>query len=256
MINPENNWHRLRKNRTILTITNPHAWYYSKPVRFLKMHRRRFNNGRELSRNSSAGVVRRKSALSRLFSGCRRRSRWCSQRERTGRVYRSGWKSRHDEYEDWANNAGFRVRRRLHSSSLTPYNTYVRETSASRTFLFLFFFLSFVGWLPVPRCRRVLFLPFASFLVFSGAYFLSSFSSFFFWREWQPETMCTYLCSWHNSEAGKSFFICSVLHREESVKKRILVEAQTRYKINLTCNVLCPTVWQLRTPLCYVQIQR
>lgn len=102
---------------------------------------------------------------------------------KTGRVYRGGWKSRHDEYEDWANNAGFRVRRRLHSSSLTPYNTYVRETSASRTFLFLFFFsffLSFVGWLPVPRCRRVLFLPFASFLVFSRAFFLSSFFSIFF----------------------------------------------------------------------------
>lgn len=80
--NPENNWQRLRKNRTILTITNLHAWYYSKRVRLLKMHRRCFNNGRELFRNSSPGAVRRKSALSRLFSGCRRRSRWCSQRER------------------------------------------------------------------------------------------------------------------------------------------------------------------------------
>lgn len=183
------------------------------------MHRRCFNNGRELSRNSSAGAVRRKSALSRLSSGCRRRSRWCSQRERTGRVYRSGWKSRHDEYEDWANNAGFRVRRRLHSSSLTPYNTYVRETSASRTFLFLFFFLSFVGWLPVPRSFSSL-----RFVSCFFSRFLSS-SFFFFWREWQPETMCTYLCSWHNFEAGKFFFICSVLHREEPVKKRILVEA-------------------------------
>lgn len=139
------------------------------------MHRRCFNNGRELSRNSSAGAVRRKSALSRLSSGCRRRSRWCSQRERTGRVYRSGWKSRHDEYEDWANNAGFRVRRRLHSSSLTPYNTYVRETSASRTFLFLFFFLSFVGWLPVPRSFSSL-----RFVSCFFSRFLSSFLFFFF----------------------------------------------------------------------------
>lgn len=142
------------------------------------MHRRCFNNGRELSRNSSAGAVRRKSALSRLSSGCRRRSRWCSQRERTGRVYRSGWKSRHDEYEDWANNAGFRVRRRLHSSSLTPYNTYVRETSASRTFLFLFFFLSFVGSLPVPRSFSS--LRFVSCFFFALYFFLLSLLFFFF----------------------------------------------------------------------------
>lgn len=180
---------------------------------------------------------------------------------KTGRVYRGGWKSRHDEYEDWANNAGFRVRRRLHSSSLTPYNTYVRETSASRTFLFLFFFLSFFHSLAGCRCLVAVaffFFPSLRFLFFLAlSFFLLFFSIFFFsWRVWQPETMCTYHCSWHNSEAGESFFICSVLHRAESVKKWILVEAQTRYKINLTCNVLCPTVCQLRAPLCYVQIQR
>lgn len=114
-------------------------------------------------------------------------------------VYRSGWKSRHeDEDEDWANNGGSRVRRRLHSSSLTPHNTFAKQARLESSFLILF---------PFPFLSRLLHTVYSRLvtsstsspvrsLFFRGSlrlFLLSPSLSLFLLKERdrRPETMCT-----------------------------------------------------------------
>lgn len=119
-------------------------------------------------------------------------------------VYRSGWKSRHDEYEDWANNGGSRVRRRLHSSSLTPHNTFAKQArldSSSPPILSLFSFPDFC-----TRFTRRFLLLFFLLSVFYAVLF-GFFFSFLWERERKRERLTTrnnvYLGSWHGFWSGR-----------------------------------------------------
>lgn len=121
-------------------------------------------------------------------------------------VYRSGWKSRHDEYEDWANNGGSRVRRRLHSSSLTPHNTFAKQArldSSSPPILSLFSFPDFCTRF-TRRFLLLFFLPSHRFLRGSLRFFLFLPLRE---RERKRERLTTrnnvYLGSWHGFWSGR-----------------------------------------------------
>lgn len=120
-------------------------------------------------------------------------------------VYRSGWKSRHDEYEDWANNGGSRVRRRLHSSSLTPHNTFAKQArldSSSPPILLSFPFLTFAHGLLVASSSFFFSHPIVFYAVLFGFFF-----SFLWERERKRERLTTrnnvYLGSWHGFWSGR-----------------------------------------------------
>lgn len=196
-------------------------YYYSKPVPTLE-NASRNNSCDFLLRNDSTNISHlwRKMSASRRFSSFdeeEEEEEW--QRERRKKeesVYRSGWKSRHeDEDEDWANNGGSRVRRRLHSSSLTPHNTFAKQARLDSSFLHSFSFslpfTTFAHGLLAPRHFLHLFSrPFAFFRG-SLRLFLSlllllllSFSlSFSFGRRRETSRNNVYLGSWHGFWSGR-----------------------------------------------------
>ena len=120
-----------------------------------------FDNSRESSPKTHEAETKKSS-----------RRRWQLGKKRVPRrtVYRSGWKWRRDEHKDWINKAGSRVRRRLHSSSLTPHNTFAKQASP-RHFFFLYF--------AVCSCL-VAFFFFASPFLASSLYFCPSTFLFLF----------------------------------------------------------------------------
>ena len=150
-------------------------YYYSKPVPTLE-NASRNNSCDFLLRNDSTNISHlwRKMSASRRFSSFdeeeeeEEEEEWQRRKKEKG-VYRSGWKSRHeDEDEDWANNGGSRVRRRLHSSSLTPHNTFAKQARLDSSFLHSFSFslpfMTFAHGLLAPRHFLHLFSrPFAFF---------------------------------------------------------------------------------------------